>query len=243
MAVRQYRALPSGAGIMTHIRADRHLECCTSARALRRRRLQCAQLLDPERRGLMLPVTRILLFGLLLQGVPLAVMAAAKEPATHQTYSEDEIAKEASHFFATGAKGLSEVLAKVLKERGRPMAFIRGEEAGGAIAVGLRYGRGELVYKGGGGRVVYWQGPSIGFDLGANAVKVFVLVYDLPNTDALFQRFPGVEGSLYFVGGFGVNYVQTEGITLAPVRFGVGWRQGIGVSYMHFTRKKRINPF
>ena len=186
---------------------------------------------------------RALLCGLLLQVVPLSAPAAAPAQASHDTYSEDEVAREASKFFATGAKGLSEVLEKVLKERGRPMAFIRGEEAGGAIGVGLRYGRGELVYKGGGGRKVYWQGPSLGFDVGANAVKVFVLVYDLPSTEALFQRFPGVEGSLYFVGGFGVNYVQSEGATLAPVRFGVGWRQGIGVGYMHFSRKKRINPF
>jgi hypothetical protein len=191
----------------------------------------------------MLRMMRVLVIGLLLQVVPLAVLAAGKEPANHATYSDDEVAKEASKFFATGAKGLSEVLEKVLKERGHPMAFIRGEEAGGAVGVGLRYGRGELVYKGGGGRMVYWQGPSLGFDVGANAVKVFVLVYDLPNSDALFQRFPGVEGSLYFVGGFGVNYVQSEGTTLAPVRFGVGWRQGIGVGYMHFSRKKRINPF
>lgn len=180
---------------------------------------------------------------LLLQTVPMAALAAGSAPVKHDTYSEDEVAKAASQFFATGAKGLSDVLGKVLKERGRPMAFIRGEEAGGAVGVGVRYGRGELVYKGGGGRKVYWQGPSIGFDLGANAVKVFVLVYDLPNTDALFQRYPGVEGSLYFVGGFGVNYAQTDGITLAPVRFGVGWRQGIGVGYMHFSREKRINPF
>jgi hypothetical protein len=186
---------------------------------------------------------RALLFGLLLQVVPLSVPAAGNAPASHETYSEDEVARAASKFFATGAKGLSEVLEKVLKERGRPMAFIRGEEAGGAIGVGLRYGRGELVYKGGGGRKVYWQGPSLGFDVGANAVKVFVLVYDLPSTEALFQRFPGVEGSLYFVGGFGVNYAQSEGVTLAPVRFGVGWRQGIGVGYMHFSRQKRINPF
>jgi hypothetical protein len=178
---------------------------------------------------------------LLLQAAPLAF--ATGVAAKHDTYSDDEVAKAASEFFSTGAKGLSEVLQKVLKERGRPMAFIRGEEAGGAVGVGLRYGRGELVYKGGGGRTVYWQGPSLGFDIGANAVKVFVLVYDLPNADALFRRYPGVEGSLYFVGGFGVNYVQTDGITLAPVRFGVGWRQGIGVGYMHFTPRKRYNPF
>lgn len=191
----------------------------------------------------MRPIRSLFLGLLLLQAVPLAAWAAASAPAGHETYSDDEVVKAASQFFATGAKELSQVLGKVLKERGHPMAFIRGEEAGGAIGVGLRYGHGELVYKGGGGRKVYWQGPSLGFDIGANAVKVFVLVYDLPNTDALFQRYPGVEGSLYFVGGFGVNYVQTDGITLAPVRFGVGWRQGIGVGYMHFTRQKRYNPF
>jgi hypothetical protein len=187
---------------------------------------------------------RVLFLGVLLSlALPAWASAAGKAPAQHQTYSDDEVAKAASEFFATGAKELSEVLRKVLKERGQPIAFIRGEEAGGAIGVGVRYGRGELLYKGGRGHKVYWQGPSIGFDLGANAVKVFVLVYDLPNADALFRRFPGVEGSLYFVGGFGVNYVQADGITLAPVRFGVGWRQGIGIGYMHFTRKKRINPF
>lgn len=167
---------------------------------------------------------------------------AADHPAAHDTYSDDEVAKAASDFFSTGAKELSDVLAKVLKEKGRPVAIIRGEEAGGAIGVGVRYGRGELVYKGVPASKVYWQGPSIGFDVGANAVKTFILVYDLPNTAALFTRFPGVEGSLYFLGGFGVNYVQRAGIALAPVRFGVGWRQGIALSYMNFSREKRYNP-
>jgi hypothetical protein len=164
-------------------------------------------------------------------------------PASHQeTYSDDEVAKAASDFFSNGAKGLSDVLAKVLKEKGQPVAYIRGEEAGGALAVGVRYGRGELVFKSGANRKVYWQGPSLGFDLGANAVKVFVLVYKLPNAEALFQRFPEAEGSLYFVGGFGVNYLQRDDISLAPVRFGIGWRQGIALGYMHFTPDKRVNP-
>jgi len=168
--------------------------------------------------------------------------AAAGPPVAHDTYSDDEVAKAASDFFSTGAKELSDVLAKVLKEKGRPVAIIRGEEAGGAIGIGVRYGRGELVYKGVPASKVYWQGPSIGFDVGANAVKAFILVYDLPNTESLFTRFPGVEGSLYFVGGFGVNYVQRGGIALAPVRFGVGWRQGIALSYMNFSREMRYNP-
>lgn len=171
---------------------------------------------------------------------------AADTPASAtpaRTYSDDEIVKQANDFFATGAKGLSDVLAKVLKEKGQPVAFIRGEEASAAVAVGVRYGHGELVFKDGRHRTVYWQGPSLGFDVGADAVKAFVLVYNLPNAEALFQRFPSVEGSLYFVGGFGVNYVQSEAIALAPVRFGVGWRQGIDVGYMHFSPEKRLNPF
>lgn len=168
---------------------------------------------------------------------------AAPQQTTHETYSDDEVAKAASDFFSTGAKDLSQVLEKVLKEKGHPVAIIRGEEAGGAIGVGLRYGRGELVFKGVPVREVYWQGPSIGFDVGANAVKTFILVYDLPNAEGLFHRFPGVEGSLYFVGGFGVNYLQLDNVSLAPVRFGVGWRQGIALSYINFSRDKRYNPF
>ncbi len=162
---------------------------------------------------------------------------------SHEPYSDDEVARAASEFFSTGAKDLSQVLEKVLKEKGHPIAIIRGDEAGGAIGVGVRYGRGELVYKGVPARKVYWQGPSIGFDVGANAVKTFMLVYDLPHADGLFHRFPGVEGSLYFVGGFGVNYLQLDKVSLAPVRFGVGWRQGIALSYINFSRDLRYNPF
>jgi hypothetical protein len=167
----------------------------------------------------------------------------ATKPAPYQPYSDDEVAKAASEFFATGAKDLSQVLEKVLKEKGQPVAILRGEEAGGAIGVGLRYGHGELVFKGGPSRKVYWEGPSIGFDVGANAVKTFILVYGLPNSEALFHRFPGVEGSLYFVGGFGVNYLQLNNVSLAPVRFGVGWRQGIALNYIKFSRDKNYNPF
>lgn len=174
-----------------------------------------------------------------------AAAAGSNPPAggTQAAYSDDEVVKAANDFFKNGAADLGKVLGKVLREKGQPVAIIRGEEAGGAIGVGLRYGHGDLVYKGGAGRKVYWQGPSIGFDVGANAVKVFALVYDLPTSERLFRRFPGVEGSLYFVGGFGVNYVQADKTVVAPVRFGVGWRQGIAISYMHFSANKRINPF
>ena len=176
--------------------------------------------------------------------LPLAGGATApKQEPPPKTYKQDEVTKDAEQFFGSGAKGLGDVIAKAFKDHGEPMAIIKGEEAGAAIAVGLRYGHGQFEYKGAAGMPVYWQGPSIGFDIGANAVKVYALVYNLPSTDALFQRYPGVEGSLYFVGGVGVNYVQVGKTIIAPVRFGVGWRQGIGVSYMVFSRTKRYNPF
>ncbi|MGB8693650.1 MAG: EipA family protein [Steroidobacteraceae bacterium] len=191
-------------------------------------------------------ITFLALLLLAAGSVPGRALAADKKPpaaGAQPTYADDEVIRAANDFFKNGAADLGKVLTKVLREKGQPVAFIRGEEAGGAIGVGVRYGHGDLVYKGGAGRKVYWQGPSIGFDLGANAVKVFALVYDLPTSERLFRRFPGVEGSLYFVGGFGVNYVQADKTVIAPVRFGVGWRQGIAISYMHFSPKKRINPF
>jgi hypothetical protein len=197
-------------------------------------------MINPMIRQLSLAAFAAVLFA---AAAPANTPAAAPAQTTHEPYSDDEVAKAASDFFSTGAKELSQVLEKVLKEKGHPIAIIRGEEAGGALGVGLRYGRGELVFKGVPARKVYWQGPSIGFDVGANAVKTFILVYDLPSAEGLFHRFPGVDGSLYFVGGFGVNYLQLGKVSLAPVRFGVGWRQGIALNYINFSREKRYNPF
>lgn len=166
---------------------------------------------------------------------------AKKTPA--KTYKQEEVLKEAQEFFGEGAKGIADVIAKAFKEKGEPNGFIKGEEAGGAVGVGVRYGKGTLKMSNGVSMPVYWQGPSVGFDIGGNAAKTFVLVYNLQNTEELFQRYPGVEGSLYFVGGVGLHYVRNRDVTLAPVRFGVGWRQGASIGYMHFTKKKSWNPF
>lgn len=159
------------------------------------------------------------------------------------TYSQNEVLEEAKNFFGEGAKGLAKVIEKAFKEQGEPNGFIKGEEAGAAIGIGVRYGKGRLNMKSGASRNLHWQGPSVGFDLGANASKVFVLVYQLPSVDKIYQRFPGVEGSLYFVAGVGLNYAQSGDIVLAPIRMGVGWRQGASVGYMHITPKQSWIPF
>ncbi len=160
-----------------------------------------------------------------------------------QVYEESEIVDEAQQFFGKGAEGLADVLNKVFSDKGRPNGYIKGEEGAGAFGVGVRYGNGMLYLKDGTTARVYWRGPSIGIDFGGNASKTFTLIYDLPSLEALYQRFPGVDGSLYFVGGVGVNYNRAENIQLAPIRFGVGWRQGLNVGYIHLSAKRSWIPF
>jgi len=169
---------------------------------------------------------------------PLA-MAADEDK---NTYDQDSVIKDATEFFGETTEGLAKVIEKAFKDQGRPNGYIKGQEISGAITIGLRYGDGELTLKNGGKEKVYWQGPSIGFDLGANASKVFILVYNLSKPDDVFQRFPAVDGSLYYVGGAGINYQRWNQVVLAPIRLGVGLRAGASIGYMHYTRTKTLNP-
>lgn len=168
--------------------------------------------------------------------------ASARAADDDKTYDEDSVLKAAQDFFGNTTEGLARVIEKVFKEQGRPNAFIRGEEASAAITVGVRYGEGVLQMKSGGSVKVYWSGPSIGFDFGGNAAKVFTLVYKLPKLDAIFERYPGIDGSLYYIGGVGVNYQRLRQVTLAPIRLGVGFRAGASVGYVHYRRKRSWNP-
>ena len=183
---------------------------------------------------------RILMTAAVLFGASWVLPASAQE----ETYEESEIASEAADFFEVSTVAVGEVVEKIFSDLGAPNAFITGNEGSGAIGVGLRYGKGNLYFKSGGGPTeVYWQGPSIGFDAGGNVSKVFVLVYDLTDIETLFQRFPGVEGTYYFVAGIGVNYQRADGVTLAPMRTGVGLRAGLNVGYLSYTRSRRWLPF
>lgn len=160
-----------------------------------------------------------------------------------QTYTMEETLDAAKKFFGGTSEGLAKAIEKAFKDLGQPNAYIVGNEGSGAVVVGLRYGEGTLYYKGGGSMKVYWQGPSVGWDFGGNASKVFTLVYNLHWTRDLFQRFPGVDGSLYLVAGVGLNYQRADGITLAPIRTGVGLRAGANVGYLSYTEKPTWVPF
>jgi len=159
------------------------------------------------------------------------------------TYSRDELVNKASDFFGVTAEAAGAVIAKAFKDNGQPTAYIAGEEGSAAITVGLRYGKGLLYMKGREPVTVYWQGPSVGFDLGGNASRNFTLCYNLQRPEAIFQRFPGVDGSAYFIGGLGLNYQRADDIVLAPIRTGVGLRLGASIGYLAYTRKRHILPF
>ncbi|MBC8338436.1 MAG: DUF1134 domain-containing protein [Alphaproteobacteria bacterium] len=162
--------------------------------------------------------------------------------ADEHTYSQNEIMAAAENLFGATTKGLASVIEKVFQDLGQPNGYVTGDEISGAFIVGLRYGRGQLYQKGKNKQPIFWQGPSVGFDFGGNASKTFVLIYNMASSDDMFRRFPGVDGSFYFVAGVGVNY-QTDGvITLAPIRTGVGLRAGASLGYLHYTRESSWFP-
>lgn len=167
---------------------------------------------------------------------------ASRAPDT-QTYEEHDVLDAAEGVFGKGAEGLAKMVERILKDQGRPTAYIAGREASGAFAVGLRYGSGTMHHKVEGDSPAYWTGPSLGFDIGGNASKEFILVYNLYDSHDLYQRFPAAEGTAYFIGGFTASYLRSGDIVLIPIRLGVGWRLGANVGYMKFTQKSRILPF
>lgn len=166
----------------------------------------------------------------------------ATTPAA-STYHEDDLIGAAEGVFGKGAKGLAGLIKDLLAKQGEPNAYIVGREAGGAIAVGLRYGSGTLYHKVEGKQPVYWTGPSIGFDAGANAASAFVLVYNLYDGEDLFHRFGAGEGQAYLVGGFTVSYLRRGNVVLIPVRSGAGLRLGANIGYMKFSHKQKWLPF
>jgi hypothetical protein len=164
----------------------------------------------------------------------------ANTPA--QAYERSEIVNSASDFLGVSAESAAAAVERIFKDNGRPTAYIAGEEGSAAFFGGVRYGRGLLYMKGRDPLQVYWQGPTVGFDWGGNASRSFTLCYDLQYPDMIFRRFPGVEGSAYLIAGLGVNYQRADGITLAPIRTGLGLRLGANIGYLAYSRKRHLIP-
>lgn len=175
------------------------------------------------------------------EAVPGASATTTGAPAT--TYAQDDLIGAAEGLFGRGAEGLARLIQDILKEQGEPNAYIVGREGGGAFIFGVRYGSGTLYHRVEGNMPVYWTGPSIGLDAGANAGNTFVLVYNLDDSEELYERYPAGEGQAYLVGGFTASYLRKGNTVLIPIRVGAGLRLGVNAGYMRFSHRQRWLPF
>jgi hypothetical protein len=183
-------------------------------------------------------VRRLLIFAFLI-GIPLAP-ALAQSP---EHYSSNEILDAGHRLFGGVSRGLASVVERAFSTWGQPNGYILGQEGGGAFIGGLRYGEGVLYTKNAGDLKVYWQGPTLGWDVGGEGARTMMLVYNLPATRAVYQRFAGIDGSAYLVGGVGMTALTASRIVVVPIRSGVGLRLGANVGYLKFTPEATWNPF
>lgn len=176
-----------------------------------------------------------------------AASQASAEPAIAaaqgDTYKEDDLIGAAEGVFGKGAEGVARMIEDVLAKQGEPNAYIVGREGGGAFVLGVRYGSGTMYHKIEGQKPVYWSGPSVGFDVGANAGNTFVLVYNLHDTEELYERYPAGEGDAYLVGGLTASYLRKGDVVLIPIRVGAGLRLGVNAGYMKFSKEQKWMPF
>jgi hypothetical protein len=186
-------------------------------------------------------LTRRGFVGLLAIGASFATRPALAEAP--ENFSAEEILDDGHQFFGGLSRGLAEVVQEAGRRWGLPNAYILGQEASAAFVGGLRYGEGKMYTRNAGDPMIYWQGPSIGFDAGADGDRTMMLVYNLPAVGAVYRRFGGVDGSAYFIGGFGFTALNSDDIVVVPIRTGVGARLGVDVSYLKFTERATWNPF
>jgi hypothetical protein len=164
-------------------------------------------------------------------------------PGSGNQFSPNELVDAGHRFFGGVSRGLAMIVEKAVSQWGQPNGYVLGEEASGAFVGGLRYGDGTLYTKNAGDLRVFWEGPSIGFDAGGDGARTMMLVYNLPRTDAIFDRFGGINGSAYFIGGFGLTALVADNVTIVPIRSGVGLRLGANLGYLKFTARPTWNPF
>lgn len=187
---------------------------------------------------------RVIASLVLIACLALAPQAAlAQAGSVGDTFSGEELVETGHEFFGSVAQGLASLVERAVSEFGLPNAYILGEEAGGAIFAGARYGEGTMYTRNQGEHAVFWQGPSIGIDVGGDGSKVMMLVYNLRSTGEIFGRYPGVDGSAYVVGGLGMTVMKYRDVVLVPIRSGVGLRAGLNVGYLKFTQEPTWNPF
>jgi hypothetical protein len=193
--------------------------------------------------GQMRAIFRILIIVFLLASYSGPSVAQSSPEQANSNYSLDEIVDAGSNFFGGVSSGLAHIVERAASQWGLPNGYVLGQEATGAFVGGLRYGKGMLYTKNAGDLPVYWQGPSLGWDFGGDGARTMMLVYNLPATAAVYQRFGGIAGSAYFVGGLGMTVLAANEMVVIPIRSGVGLRLGANIGYLKFTPEPTWNPF
>lgn len=178
-----------------------------------------------------------------LAALALALCLASPSGAQENGYTMEEIVAEGHAFFGSTSGGLASLVERAFEERGLPNGYILGEEGAGAFVGGLRYGEGTLFTKNAGEHRVFWQGPSLGLDAGADGARTMMLVYDLPSVEGVYGRFGGVTGSAYLVGGLGMTVLTSDGVVIVPIKTGLGARLGVNIGYLKITPMPTWNPF
>lgn len=175
----------------------------------------------------------------------LATIILPQEAARAQNngYTMEEIVDTGSRFFGATTGGLAQLVEKIFSQYGLPNGYVLGEEGSGAIVGGVTYGEGTLYTKNAGDHPAYWQGPSLGWDFGAQGSRVMILVYNLDSVESLYRRFGGVAGSAYLVAGLGFNVLKNGPVLIVPIRTGVGARLGVNIGYLKLTERPTWNPF
>jgi hypothetical protein len=165
------------------------------------------------------------------------------DPGDPNSFTAGELVNSGHTFFGTLSRGLALTMQEAVRRWGQPSAYILGQEASGAIVGGLRYGEGVLYTRHQPKRRIYWQGPSVGFDLGGEGARTMMLVYNLQGLPDLHKRFLEVDGSAYFIAGFGLTAAQADDVVIVPIRSGVGLRLGVSLGYLKFSEAPTWNPF
>jgi len=160
-----------------------------------------------------------------------------------QKFAPDQLVDSGHKFFGTVSRGLAQVVEEATRRWGQPNAYVLGQEASGAFVAGARYGEGTMYTRNAGDQRIFWQGPSLGFDAGADGARTMMLVYNLPSVGAIYRRFGGVDGSAYLIGGFGFTALTADDVVVVPIRSGIGARLGVNLGYLKFTSKSTWNPF
>lgn len=177
-----------------------------------------------------------------LQG-PASAGQCVPGPGPYPQYSSNDLIAAGHRFFGDVSQGLATIVEKAVSKYGLPNGYVLGQEGSGAIIGGLRYGEGTLSTKNAGQCELFWQGPSIGPDLGGNGDRVMMLVYNLPDVRAVYRHYYGVAGSAYVVAGFGMTVLSNDNVFVVPIVSGVGARFGVNLSYLKFTDHPTWNPF